>query len=345
MKKINELSIAKFARVFFTCFISVFLCVSILNAQPYKNCSEIHFFNSSASSGVYLIDPDGNGPMLPMNCQCDMTTDGGGWTLVLNYNHLENSSPDLKVYTDGLPIQGQTVLGFDESNTVYWGHAGTEVMSTLAFDEVRFYGVTSDHSRVIDFKTSHIGTVSYFKTGSGSTEGIKDNYTAFAGHSSFLPASIDHTVSDMGDYAMTAYPLWTGSAYHWFLGGVDPNCTVRWEVDNYPCNYTPSTFHQMWVRQNAFLGIRTGQKSGIDTKLTPNPFNNKAELTIANLNPQQLSMIRINVYDLLGKQFYPVITRNSVSFTIEKGSLAPGIYICKLMNAAGIITVTKMIIE
>ena len=32
-----------------------------------------------SSSGIYSIDPDGNGPM---NVSCDMVTDGGGWTVI-----------------------------------------------------------------------------------------------------------------------------------------------------------------------------------------------------------------------------------------------------------------------
>ncbi len=345
MKTIIELNFLKFRLAIVSILFLVFCHTGELYAQTYRNCSEIHFFSPAATSGVYLIDPDGNGPMPPMNCQCDMTTDGGGWTLVLNYNHLINTSPDLKVFTDSLPIQGQTTPGFDESKTLYWGHAGNLVMTALPFDEIRFYGITSDHIRVIDFKTSHAGTVSYFKTGLSSTAGIRDNYTALAAHSSFLPASINLSVSDRGDFAMTDYPLWTASAYHWYLGGVDVNCAVRWEVDNYPCNYTPSTFHQIWVRQNAFLGIKTIQKPGIEIKLAPNPVNDQSELTINNITPFEFIQTHLNVYNLLGNQVYPFITRNEGSYTISKGSLSKGIYFCKLVNESGVLSVTKMVVN
>lgn len=50
------------------------------------NCLE--YYNSGVTSdGVYTIDPDGGaGPIAPYDCYCDMTNDGGGWTLVFNHN-------------------------------------------------------------------------------------------------------------------------------------------------------------------------------------------------------------------------------------------------------------------
>jgi alpha-tubulin suppressor-like RCC1 family protein len=38
--------------------------------------------NPAASSGVYTIDPDGNGPVVAFKVFCDMTTAGGGWTVI-----------------------------------------------------------------------------------------------------------------------------------------------------------------------------------------------------------------------------------------------------------------------
>ena len=54
--------------------------------DPGQSCKDIYDANPSTQSvdGNYFIDPDGAGGNGAYECQCDMTRDGGGWTLVVN---------------------------------------------------------------------------------------------------------------------------------------------------------------------------------------------------------------------------------------------------------------------
>lgn len=51
--------------------------------RPYPSCGALHDAAAGLSSGPFMLDPDGAGPIAPFVTYCEMYGDGGGWTLAL----------------------------------------------------------------------------------------------------------------------------------------------------------------------------------------------------------------------------------------------------------------------
>lgn len=205
----------------------------------------------------------------------DKDTTKTPWVLVLNYLHKAGTSPAMNVRTtdttSGFPIINNEFVDVnirgtipdESSSTGYegsWGHTGNDLfdrlcnaLGTTGF-EVRFLAKTNNHNRLIHFKSNHAGTITLYRTGRGSCDGIKSSHTkynnSFPGinglvHSARLPDGATEYFGNTGNDGMTNHNIGFkrgGSGYHWVMQ------SSRWDMDDYLGNNSRSTFNQIWVR-------------------------------------------------------------------------------------------------
>ena len=59
------------------------------NCEVPTNCMDILDYDDQSADGVYAIDVDGDGDIPAFDVTCDMSTDGGGWTLCGNVDEVD----------------------------------------------------------------------------------------------------------------------------------------------------------------------------------------------------------------------------------------------------------------
>lgn len=79
---------------------------------PPRSCAELLAETPSLQSGRYIIDPDGTGDAEPRFVECDMETDGGGWTLVGEEDWEDATEAEVDYALDPFPSRGWEGEGY-----------------------------------------------------------------------------------------------------------------------------------------------------------------------------------------------------------------------------------------
>jgi fibrinogen beta/gamma subunit family protein len=134
---------------------------------PLISCAAILADNASAPSGVYTIDPDGSGGAAAFPVLCDMTTRGGGWTLVgkelpfangsaagpLRFLGVDSMNPAELAAGTQSGVIGVRFAGAYQTVSITWGtNSFIQFAKPTAFD--MFSSTVSTSVNVASFATS-----------------------------------------------------------------------------------------------------------------------------------------------------------------------------------------------
>ncbi|NRA67242.1 MAG: hypothetical protein HRU19_22350 [Pseudobacteriovorax sp.] len=210
----------------------------------FPSCRNILESNPEAASGVYsLLITYSNQQRLSMEAYCDMVTDGGGWTLILNYVHKEFTNPNDDDSDERLPLMSEQTLGADESESAYWGHAEFRLAAAIPATEMRFFCQSSAHDRTLHFITTGESCLQYTQRGLGSCAGIETEHRLLEDHSANLPAAANEFEDDRQDDALLREPF-ASNDFSWTIGKRGD----RWACDDDAGDYSQATIHRVWLR-------------------------------------------------------------------------------------------------
>lgn len=133
-------------------------CVALPGSAPAQaglSCRAIRDAGGSVGSGVYWIDPNGGATIDAYLAYCDMTTDGGGWTLIGNFVSSTYSATMMSDVSASFLAPAATAQAISNVST-----------------EIRFTCQRSSNGAIIDVASSNASWTSRgYALGDGCTQG------------------------------------------------------------------------------------------------------------------------------------------------------------------------------
>ncbi len=173
------------------------LTYGVIIGNPGLSCKDIYDLNSASQGvdGTYYIDPDGAGANSAYACDCDMTTDGGGWTLVENTGP-KNTNNSVTASSGATPVPLTVGSAFaklsDDDINLIRGDYSTSIMRVErpngAFSAVKIYfkqnrvlnsAAANNTTSIITYFTSYANAISNtnIQTGTSNYGGAFDSWS------------------------------------------------------------------------------------------------------------------------------------------------------------------------
>jgi len=130
-----------------------------------RSCAERKLATPTEPDGTYYVDPDGSGPLAPIQVSCDQTTDHGGWTLLA-------WDANTFMYPNGVPYPG---LAYCASLACIRGSGVPATHVNALLERSAEFGQGQSVDRLIKATFESLGTYEYagkYSYGSLSTVSV-----------------------------------------------------------------------------------------------------------------------------------------------------------------------------